>query len=89
MLQIQEMTLSRNLHRCDNPSLKCRSACHPEAPGKLNAELGALSLLPTGFFYADEVKRPIIHIKVAVTVELIESIEASAMLACRPVTNDW
>ena len=61
----------------------------PEAPDKLNAELGALSLLPTGFFYADEVKRPTIHIKVAVTVELIESIEASAMLACRPVTNDW
>ena len=49
----------------------------------------AVSLLPTGFFYADEVKRPTIHIKVAVTVELIESIEASAMLACRPVTNDW
>ena len=49
----------------------------------------ALSLLPTGFFYADEVKRPTIHIKVAATVALIESIEASAMLACRPVTNDW
>ena len=49
----------------------------------------ASSLLPTGFFYAEEVKRPTIHITVAVTVALIESIEASAMLACRPVTNDW
>ena len=58
-------------------------------PDKLNAELGALSLLPTGFFYAGEVKRPTIHIKVAVTVELIESIKASEMVAWRPVTNDW
>ena len=61
----------------------------PAAPDKLNAELGAFSLLPTGFFYVGEVKRPTNHIKVAVIVELIESIEASAMLACRPVTNDW
>ena len=56
---------------------------------EFNSPLGALSLLASGFFYADEEKRPTIHIKSAVTVALMESIEASAMLACRPVTNDW
>jgi len=41
------------------------------------------------FYWRDEVKRPTIHNEVAVTVELIESIKASAMLAWRPGTNDW
>ena len=46
--------------------------------------------IPVALFYSrDEVKRPTINIEVAVTIELIESIKASTMLAWRPVTNDW
>ena len=43
----------------------------------------------TLLYSRDEVKRPTIKIEVAVTIELIESIKTSTMLAWRPVTNDW
>ena len=70
---------------CDNSVKWTR---HWRSIDNIGVEIGVMNLVHIGF-HEDELKRPAIHIKLDVTVALMESIEASAMLACRPVTNDW
>ena len=57
--------------------------------GYSSLTMGHRYTMAVALFYSDEVERPKIHIKIVVTIELIESIKASAMVARRPVTNDW